>query len=140
MSVNQLVTVTEAARLVGRSRQSLYRDYIKTGKLSPSQDLVTNRKLVSISELIRVFGDLKLTELTDKTVNVTTPMRQELTDELTTTLQAKVALLEADNASLRDRLRDKDEHISDLRSTVRLLEYKAPNEQPKRLWWWPFGR
>ena len=61
MSVNQLVTVTEAARLVGRSRQSLYRDYIKTGKLSPSQDLVTNRKLVSISELIRVFGDLKLT-------------------------------------------------------------------------------
>ena len=136
MSVNQLVTVTEAARLVGRSRQSLYRDYIKTGKLSPSQDLVTNRKLVSISELIRVFGDLNLPELTDKTVNVTAPMRQELT----ATLQAKVALLEADNASLRDRLRDKDEHISDLRSTVRLLEYKAPNEQPKRLWWWPFRR
>ena len=53
------VTVTEAARLAGIARQHLYRAYINTGKLSIDKDF-NGRPVVDTSELLRVFGELKV--------------------------------------------------------------------------------
>ncbi len=53
--------ITEAARLAGKSRSTLYKTYIETGKLSVGQDSATGRPVVDTSELIRVFGALYLT-------------------------------------------------------------------------------
>ena len=53
------VTVTEAAKLAGIARQHLYRAYINTGKLSIDKDF-NGRPVVDTSELLRVFGDLKM--------------------------------------------------------------------------------
>lgn len=54
-----IVSISEAARLVGKSRTTLYR-YIKDGKLSTCTDC-NNTDGVDISELIRVFGELSVT-------------------------------------------------------------------------------
>jgi cell division protein FtsB len=140
--VSQFVTVAQAAKLVGRTRQTLYRDYIKTGKLSAIQDKVTASKVIEISELVRVFGDLRLPEATGATVAATVAERQLETAEATDAtarLQAEIAALKAENNSLRDRLHDKDEHIADLRAAVRLIEHK-PQPQPAKRSWWQFGR
>ncbi|WP_141738599.1 hypothetical protein [Acidithiobacillus caldus] len=59
------VTVTEAARLVGLTRQHLYRAYITKGKLSIDRDF-NGRPMVDTSELLRVFGELKETLDCDK--------------------------------------------------------------------------
>lgn len=52
-----LVTVTQAARLAGISRQYLYKAYIKTGKVSVERDS-KGAPLIETSELLRVFGVL----------------------------------------------------------------------------------
>ena len=136
MSDSQLVSVAEAAKLVGRNRQTLYRDYLKTGKLSWRQDPVTRKKLIEISELIRVFGAFSgvasLDNVVAETVSLSDKKRLQETSDATATLQAKLAVLQAENEGLRDRLSDKDAHIEDLRATVRLLEFKPTG---KRAWW-----
>ena len=138
MSDSQLVSVAEAAKLVGRNRQTLYRDYLKTGKLSWRQDPVTRKKLIEISELIRVFGALSGVASGDNVVAETVLLgdkkRQQETSEETAKLQAKLAVLQAENEGLRDRLSDKEAHIEDLRATVRLLEFKPVGKQV----WWKF--
>ena len=50
------VSISEAARLAGKSRTTLHR-LIKTGELSTCAG-VRNSKMIDISELIRVFGDI----------------------------------------------------------------------------------
>ena len=48
------VSISEAARLTGKSRTTLHR-LIKTGELSTCSG-ERNKKMVDISELLRVFG------------------------------------------------------------------------------------
>jgi predicted site-specific integrase-resolvase len=54
------VTVSEAARLVGLARQNLYKNYINEGKISVDRDHLGNPK-IDTSELIRVFGEIRMT-------------------------------------------------------------------------------
>lgn len=136
MSDSQLVSVAEAAKLVGRNRQTLYRDYLKTGKLSWIQDPVTRRKVIAISELIRVFGAFSGAAsgegLVSSVVAVDGELRHKETLDDTAKLHAKLAALQAENDGLRDRISDKEAHIEDLRATVRLLEFKPIS---KAAWW-----
>ena len=56
-----IVTINEAANLVGKSIKTIYR-HIESGKLSCVID-DNGRKMVDISELVRVYGlDLTLAE------------------------------------------------------------------------------
>jgi septal ring factor EnvC (AmiA/AmiB activator) len=135
MSDNQLVSVAEAARLVKRNRQTLYRDYLATGKLSSVTDPITGNKAINIAELMRVFGELKMEKATGDG-------RQELQQEIAQ-LQAKLSQVEAEKHDLQSRLSDKDAHIDDLRRVVRLLEHKTNemspvNAEPKARKWWPW--
>ena len=56
-SVMEPVSITEAVRLTGKSRATLYR-MINKGKLSATQAR-SGEKLLDIAELIRVFGELQ---------------------------------------------------------------------------------
>ena len=120
------VTITEAAKLVGKSRRTVYRD-VSSGRLSVSHDGAGVAQ-VDISELIRVYGEIN----EERHSVVTVPMPQRGTDDGT----ARVTALEVEIAQLRERLADKDRHIDDLRASIRLLELKAP--PAKRRGWWPF--
>ena len=63
------VSISEAAKLVGKSRKSLYR-HVKDGKLSVSQS-VSGKTIVETSELIRVYGALRQVETVIVTPTVT---------------------------------------------------------------------
>lgn len=117
------VSISEAARLVGRDRKTLYKD-IKSGRLSATQG-ATGTRQVDIAELVRVYGELVTTG--DSRQTVENP--QQATDQ-TTELRLRLAVAEAQLEQLRQRLAEKDGHISDLRGTVRLLA--GPKKEP---WW-----
>ena len=132
MYKQHVVSVAEAARLVGRDRKTLYRDYLSRGRLNATQD-AKGRKVIAISELVRVFGELSVDNATTNTVAEAIAMRQTKTHDATTEIarmQAEIAVLKVENAGLRDRLSDRDVHLADLRQAILLLEYK-----PGRIWW-----
>ncbi len=130
-----LVSVNEAARLVGKSRKTLYGTYIKTGKLSCV--LAENgEKQIDTSELLRVFG--AFVEASNKTglasvETVSASHNETCYSQPETAL--RLAVLEAENAQLKERLLEKDRHIEDMRQSVRLLEH---NQQ--RASWWPWKK
>lgn len=115
------VSVAEAARLVGRDRKSLYRA-IKQGRLSATFGAIGERQ-IDISELVRVYGDLR--DTSDRQATVATPQPE------TSNETARITALEAEVARLRERLDDKEKHIEDMRGAMRLLEHK-PAKKP---WW-----
>lgn len=129
-----LVSISEAAKLVGRDRRTLYRA-VAEGRLSVSQD-VTGARQVDISELARVFGNFAVTCHSDATVTMSQDATPNVTD-VTASLKAKIAALEAENTQLRERIEDKDKHIEDMRHTVRLLEHNQPQKKGR---WWPWSR
>lgn len=129
-----LVTIAEAAELVGKSRKTLYRA-IKTGALSATTN-VTGVTNIDIAELVRVYGPLRPKNVTsvtvsmsqDETANVTSPVAQ---------IQAELAVLKAENTLLRERIHDKEKHIEHMAQAMRLLEHK---QQAEKRPWWKFGR
>jgi excisionase family DNA binding protein len=125
-----LVSISEAAKLVGRDRKTLYRA-IKEGRLSATQD-ATGTRQVDISELARVFGVFPVARDSGETVS----LPQTETGQTTADLKARLAALEAENAQLRERVADKDRHIEDMRQTVRLLEHQTPRKGR----WWPWSK
>ena len=100
-----LVSIAEAAKLVGKDRKTLYRDATK-GRLTMSQD-ATGVRQVDIAELIRVYGELRDTRHSPATV----ALPQNETQNATDATASKLALLEAENAHLRERLADKEKMI-----------------------------
>lgn len=99
------VSVSEAARIAKISRSYLYRKYITTGKISVEKDR-EDKPVIDTSEIIRVFGDRQLE------VNK----------------GYHPALLEAEVRLKDELLKAKDNHISDLQQTLRLLEQRAAAE------------
>lgn len=139
----QFVSVSEAARLVNRNRKTLYRDYLKTGKLSADKDPKTGHKRIAISELIRVFGELtpesETKEKEAETVAMPQPETPEKTDETKAEIEAlkaelaqmklKAELLEQNNENLKERLEDKDKNLEDLRAITRLIEHQPEKKK-----------
>jgi len=101
-------SISEAARLVGKSRTTLYR-HIKAGKITVEEDDGGN-SVVDTSELTRVYGALQ--GVPDGTPHAT------VEQEATGVLERENELLRRENELLRQRLADKEEHIEDLRRTV----------------------
>lgn len=128
------VSISEAARLVGRDRKTLYRA-INEGRLSVSHNAAGARQ-VDIAELSRVFGTFPMSRHSGDTVATPQDATPNATDA-TASLKTKIAALEAENAQLRERIEDKDKHIEDMRHTVRLLEHH-PSKKKAR--WWPWSR
>jgi chromosome segregation ATPase len=122
------VSISEAARLVGISRSSLYRGYISQGKISIERDY-RNAPVVDTSELLRVFGDIsKATaeHLSDQGVD----MAQ---------LQAEVARLQALVQLYESQLAEAKEREEWFKRKIDQLQPQAlSGPETKRKWWWPW--
>lgn len=126
--------ISEAAKLAGRDRKTLYRD-IKSGRLSATVS-ETGEKQVDVAELSRVYGSLK--HVDDKCDSrETVAMSQVETVQVAQETLARLAALEAENAQLKERLADKETHINDMRNSLRLLEHKRPEtvDETPPPWW-----
>ena len=121
-----LVSITEAAKLVGKARTTLYRA-VASGRISATIN-ATGETVIDIAELVRVYGELHNTRNSSATVATL----RDATPDATRGATDRVSSLEAENQQLRERLADKDRHIDDLRASIRLLEDKS------RRRWWPF--
>ncbi|HIE4221734.1 TPA: helix-turn-helix domain-containing protein [Proteus mirabilis] len=114
------VSISEAARLIGKSRTTLHR-YISTGKLSTCTDEHGAKKL-DTSELLRVFGAFKHVHQSHSN-NVTT--EQHVTTQRTTDTD-KTSQLEQEIEHLRQLVTAQQSHIDSLKQAMLLIESKLP--------------
>lgn len=126
--MSAIVSIVEAARLASRGRATIYRD-IEKGKLSRSV-MADGKPGVEISELMRVYGKLKIDETAE---NVSVRQGETLRD--TAILEEKIRSLESQlrhkdemAAQLQARIDDKEYIIDELKTKVLLIEYLKPSE------------
>ena len=130
------VNITQAAKLAGVSRTTLYNTYIRSGQITVSKDKNGNKQ-VDTSEWIRVFGELQ-TEQLDNTAERLG--EQQLTP---TTAHAvhieqlvRLAELETENRMLKDQVSQLKEQQGLDRGQIRELSTKLlEHHRPGRLWW-----
>jgi len=142
-----LVSISEAARLTGKSTKTLYR-MVSQGKLSVSHG-ENDVKTVEISELVRVFGENLKQDGTRETVSMS--QRETTSENIETVnvsmLETRIDALKAEIAARDALLEAKDKHIASLDTALRLLAApkteKAPApvtvgkpvEPVRRRWW-----
>jgi len=141
-----VVSISEAARLTGKSRKTIQR-YVADGRISMSHR-DAGRDGIDTSELIRVFGEMSHsvpalshgTESQHVAVDVSPNVA---------VLETRIQALQAEIAARDALLEAKDKHIASLDTALRLLEgpktEKAPAPTPvparkpaepvKRRWW-----
>jgi len=126
------VSIAEAARLTGKNRRTIER-HLECGKLSFSRN-VSNLRQIETSELARVYGDLlKPVAPPVNDACQTRPQAPAAPD--TAQLALRIAVLEAENKLLRERIEDKDRLIAPL---IGLLEHKnatQPQQHPRWKFW-----
>lgn len=124
-----IVSVSEAARLVGKSRRTIQRD-IAAGKLSKCD----NGKKLDTSELIRVYGSLlNAPNDADKNAHMTQDVAPNIPPNVAE-MRIRLAALEAENAALKD-------HLGSLKQAMLLLEHKeqqTSTETTLQRKWWQF--
>jgi hypothetical protein len=114
-----IVSISEAARLTGRSRKTLQR-YVAEGRISMSHP-DAGAKGIDTSELVRVFGELSQ------------PSSSLSHASMSQHVALDVPALRAEIEGLKAVVQAKDETIDSLRQAMRLLEHhKSP---AKRHWW-----
>ena len=116
-----IISLAEAAKLVGKSRQTIYR-YAGNGKLSTTR-MDDGSKGVDTSELQRVFGTIK-TPVTDETVSL-----QSQSDSLRQGDTGHDTALKAELDAAKNTIRTQEERITELKADkelfMRLLEDKT---------------
>ena len=148
VTVNDMakVTVSEAARLVGLARQNLYKNYINQGKISVDRDHLGNPK-IDTSELIRVFGEMKMTRNVTSIDQEATCENSTSDSELSVASQAKdqvIATLRLQIEAALERERKAEDRelwlrqqLEDAQRQVKLLTHESgSNSVVKRSPWW----
>jgi len=127
------VSISEAARLTGKSRTTLHR-FIKTGELSTCHG-ERNAKMVDTSELLRVFGSLSLPSVEQVTEQV---IEQSVTGDLSGSEQV-IQSLKHEIEHLRTLVSAQGSHIDSLKQAMQLLENKKDmttvSETSCSPWW-----
>jgi len=124
------VSISEAARLTGKSRTTLHR-LIKTGELSTCHG-ARNARMVDVSELLRVFGSLHkpLPEQDSSQVS-------EQSDTGAPAQNEQIIMqLRQEVEHLKTLVSAKDSHIDSLRQAMLLIEHKHIGSSP----WWKFWK
>ena len=125
-----IVTINEAANLVGKSIKPIYR-HIESGKLSCVID-DNGRKVVDMAELVRVYGlDLSLIENDNK---VSMSDNGNGVENNIIHLEKEIELLKMLLVEKDKLLNEKDQRNADLKQALMLLEDKTKIEQPKQSW------
>ena len=125
-----IVTINEAANLVGKSIKTIYR-HIESGKLSCVID-DNGRKVVDMAELVRVYGlDLSLIENDNK---VSMSDNGNGVENNIIHLEKEIELLKMLLVEKDKLLNEKDQRNADLKQALMLLEDKNKINQPKHSW------
>ena len=131
------VNISEAARMVGKSRSHLYEKYINTGAITVESDR-DGRKVIDTSELIRVFGSLSLDDNSEDVV------KDNQGHVESSEKDSVISALRSENEVLREYLRAKEQEVAWLREqfgkTTALLTHQKDHAavgKGKR-WWWPW--
>lgn len=128
-----LVSISEAARLTGKSRKTIH-TYVTSGKVTKVTD-TQGRPKIDTSELIRVFGDIKVTDSKQKSQ---CNFSQDVTPEVVTlavTENYQIEILKKEVEMLRELLAEKDKRNDDLKHALMLIESKlpkTPEPEPER--------
>ncbi|GFO76497.1 hypothetical protein BPLS_P4311 [Bathymodiolus platifrons methanotrophic gill symbiont] len=110
-----LVTMTEASRLIGKSKQTLYR-HVSSGRVSRNSD-----GFLDTAELIRVYGDLKQ-NTTSKVTKTSVPVVQ--------VERSHIEWLEKQVDGLRDDIKQvRDDSLAREIRLMALLEHKIDTTQ-----------
>lgn len=115
-----LITISEAARLTGKNRTTIYK-YINSGKLSVVASVDGIKKL-DTSEILRVFPDCKIVEKQQHSDNVS---QQQSTHEIDI-LKQEISHLKELMKSQQDLLLERDKRNEDLKQALLLIESKLP--------------
>lgn len=107
-------SVTDAQKLTGKSRRTLYRDMAEGRITWEVRD--NNRRYIETSELLRVYGSLK---------DVAQPEPEKVAHSGTPQNDAVLAELKALRAEVRE-----------LRETLQLIEHKPQEPDTKTPPWW----
>lgn len=113
--------ISETSRLTGKSRTTIHR-YIATGKLSAVQS-EQGIKTIDLAELLRVFPDIKVHH-TVQSEQIQSVQIEQCETQKNNENEQSVQLLKQQITYLEDLLKAKDDHISTLKKSINLLEYK----------------
>jgi len=124
------ISISEAARLTGKSRTTLHR-LIKTGELSTCHG-ARNARMVDVSELIRVFGPLEHRP----SGQVNAQVYEHSDTGVSTQNERVIAQLRQEVEHLKTLVSAKDSHIDSLRQAMQLIEHKHTGDSS----WWKFWK
>jgi hypothetical protein len=123
------VTISEAIRMAGVSRSHFYKKYINTGVISVL--IEDDKKLIDVSELIRVFGNIQIEN------NNNEHHRTIENTENTSTKDKIIELLEQQLRESKQReveAKEREEWLkAQLEKTTHLLEDKTIKPRKKFL-------
>ena len=125
------VSISEAARIAGVSRQHFYVKYVNPGVISVDREN-RDKPMIDTSELLRVFGNI---QLPDSVVS-------ENGHDITRELSSKILALDSEVTALRQQLAASQEReqwlqgtVDKLADTIRLLEHRTETAVPRRGFW-----
>lgn len=119
-----LVSISEAARLTGKSRKTIH-TYVTSGKVTKVTD-TQGRPKIDTSELIRVFGDIQVTDSKQKSqCNFSQHVTPETVTPTVTEIH-QIEILKKEVEMLRELLAEKDKRNDDLKHALLLIESKLP--------------
>ena len=124
------VSISEAARLTGKSRTTLHR-LIKTGELSTCHG-ARNARMVDVSELIRVFGPLEHRPSEQGAAQVS----EHSDTGISAQSEQVIAQLRQEVEHLKTLVSAKDSHIDSLKQAMLLIEHKHTGDSS----WWKFWK
>ena len=124
------VSISEAARLTGKSRTTLHR-LIKTGELSTCHG-ARNARMVDVSELIRVFGPLEHRA----SEQVTAQVSEQPDTGVSAQNEQIIAQLKQEVEHLKTLVSAKESHIDSLKQAMLLIEHTHAGDSP----WWKFWK
>jgi len=127
------VSISEAARLTGKSRTTLHR-FIKTGELSTCSG-ERNAKMLDTSELLRVFGSFSGSSSEQVVAQV---VEQRVTANLVDSEQV-IAPLKQEIEHLKALVQAQESHIASLKQAMLLIEDRSEKSvfpvQRSSAWW-----
>jgi len=129
-----LVSISEAARLTGKSRRTLQR-HIESGKLTKTYKNSTPK--IDTSELLRVYGEFIVT-VANTTSHASISHDTASNDTLMS--QNKITLLQQEISYLKKIIDEKEKRNEDLKKAILLLEDKEKEKPPVQKKWWPWSK
>lgn len=131
------VNITQAAKLVGISRTTLYKTYIRKGQISVSKNHKGNKQ-IDTSELLRVFGELKNEQVNSADERsgeqYFTPSAEQV-EQL-----VRIAELETENRLLKEHMEELKEQQQIDRAQIKEMNTKLLEHHHSGRIWWQFWK